>query len=175
LQNKINFLDKLTVFVTNIVAIISIFLVFLIIFDASNRYFFSSGSIAIQELEWHIFDIIILLSLSYTLFTKGHVKVDIIYNNLTQKYQKIIDLIGNVLFILPFSFLMIYVSVDFVILSFEQGETSPNPNGLTYRFLIKSVIILGFSLLILQTISEIFKNIKQILEKQQEKNYENSN
>ena len=155
-------IDKTTNIVANITAVLSLILVFLIVYDAFNRYLFSEGSIAVQELEWHIFDVIILLSLSYTFLQNGHVKVDIIYHNLNEKYKNYIDVIAYLFFVIPFSILVICASIDFVILSYEQNETSPNPAGLELRFLIKSVIILGFSFVIMQVISEILKKIQRI-------------
>jgi len=137
---------------------ISIFvLVGLIIFDVFNRYLFSSGSIALQELEWHIFDAIMLLSLYYTLKLDGHVRVDIIYSTLSKKWKRYIDMFSHIFFVIPFSLLIIYTSYSFVEMSFLQNEASSDPGGLPYRFIVKSFIIIGFTLVVIQSILEIRK------------------
>jgi len=143
--------------VSKFTALILLFLVILIVFDVSNRYIFSNGSIALQELEWHLFDIVMLFSLFYTLKLDGHVRVDVIYTNISSEWKRFIDIFSHLFFIIPFSALIIYFSLSFVELSFTQNEVSPNPNGLENRFLIKSVIIIGFSLLIIQSILEVIK------------------
>jgi TRAP-type mannitol/chloroaromatic compound transport system permease small subunit len=134
-------------------------LVGLILFDVINRYLFSNGSIALQELEWHIFDFIMLFSLYYTLKVDGHVRVDIIYNSLSSRLKKYLDIATYLLFIIPFSLLVIIKSYGFVEMSYLQNEISSDPGGLQYRFIVKSFIILGFSLLVVQSIL----NIKNIL------------
>ena len=148
--------------ISNLISMVLVLLVFLIVFDLSNRYLFSNGSIALQELEWHLFDIIMLFSLFFTLKHDGHVRVDIIYSKLSEKWKTYIDIGSHLFFIIPFSILIIYFSYGFVELSFSQNEISPNPNGLEYRFIVKSLILFGFSMLIIQSILNITKLIQRL-------------
>ncbi len=147
--------DRITKYLGYFTAVILVLLVLLVVYDATVRYIFSSGSIALQELEWHLFDVIILFGISYTLKHSAHVRVDVFYSTYSQKTKDIINIISSVFFILPFSLLIIYISIDFVLLSYEQNEVSSNPGGLEYRFLVKSLLPLSFVFLILQTISHI--------------------
>lgn len=137
-------------------------LVILVVYDASARYLFSSGSIALQELEWHLFDIIILFGISYTLQQNAHVRVDIFYASFSQKTKTIINIISSLFFILPFSVLIIYIGVEFVQLSFIQNEISSNPGGLEYRFMVKALMPLSFVFLLFQTISSLASSIKEL-------------
>jgi TRAP-type mannitol/chloroaromatic compound transport system permease small subunit len=146
--------------VSKIASFTLIVLVGVIIFDIANRYFLSNGSIALQEIEWHLFDLIMLLSISLTLREDGHVRVDILYSNFSEKRKNFIDIFSHIFFIIPFSVLIIWSSISFVEMSFLQNEVSSNPRGLNYRFLVKSLIIIGFFLLILQSISSIFSILK---------------
>lgn len=143
-------------------AVLVLVLSFLVVYDSVNRYFFTGGSVALQELEWHLFDIIFLLGLSYTLKSDKHVRVDIFYSNYSQKTKAIIDIISQLFLILPFTLLILYVSYDYIALSYNQNEISPDPGGLGYRWVIKSMMVLGFVLLGLQSIAEVFKNIKRL-------------
>ena len=138
-------------------ALVLISLVALILYDATMRYFFSSGSIMLQELEWHLFDLIMLFSIAFTLQYNRHVRVDIIYQNYSAKTKKLVDLVGYIFMVIPFSLLILYVGYEFVLMSFEQMEGSANPGGLPYRFIIKSSMLLGFVLLALQALSESIK------------------
>jgi TRAP-type mannitol/chloroaromatic compound transport system permease small subunit len=132
-------------------------LVLLVFYDAMARYLFSYGSIALQELEWHLFDIIILFGISYTLRENAHVRVDIFYASYTKKNKVLIDMISSLFFILPFSLLIVYIGLDFVNLSFSQNEVSSNPGGLEYRYLVKALMPLAFFFLAFQTLID-FKN-----------------
>ena len=137
-------------------------LVVLVIYDAFTRYFFHSGSMMIQELQWHLFDAVMLFSLSVTLRHKGHVRVDVFYHRFTPLWQERLELIASLLLIIPFSVLVIYVSLDFVHMSFMQGEGSANPGGLPYRFVVKSLMIVGFVLLALQALQDSVKLYKSM-------------
>lgn len=148
-------IDKTIKYLAYFTALILVLLVLLVVFDATSRYMFSSGSIALQELEWHLFDVIILFGISYTLQQNAHVRVDIFYSSFTSKTKSIINIISTFFFILPFSMLVIYIGFDFVHLSFIQNEISSNPGGLEYRYLVKALMPLSFVFLILQSIRQI--------------------
>jgi len=155
-------IDTLTEYLGRLTAIILVVLASLVVYDALSRYFFHSGSIALQELEWHLFDFVILLGIVYALKEGAHVRVDIFYTSFSPRKKAVIDLISQVFLILPFSFLVIYMGYDFVIQSFTQMESSCDPGGLSYRFIVKSLMIISFLLLILQSFSEIAKRIKDL-------------
>jgi len=137
-------------------------LILLIVYDATMRYLFSEGSTALQELEWHLFDVVILLSIAYTLKMNSHVRVDILYDKFPKKIQKYIDIIAIVFFILPFSFFIIYVSYDFVAMSLLQNEASSDPGGLPYRWIVKSLILIAFFMLALQSVRNLIEDIKEL-------------
>ena len=142
-------------FVGGLSATILGILVLLIVYDATRRYLFHEGSVALQELEWHLFDVVIMLGIAYALHRGAHVRVDIFYDRFTPRTKHIVDLVTMLLFVLPVSALIIYVSYDYVMMSFSQMESSSDPGGLPYRYLVKALIPLAFVLLILQALREI--------------------
>ena len=154
-------IDKITDVISKFTALILTLLVALILYDATARYLFSSGSTALQELEWHFFDVIILLSIAYTLKHNAHVRVDIFYADFSHKTQAIINILSVLLFILPLSLLIAYIGVGFVELSFVQNEASSDPGGLSHRWIVKSLMPLSFALVALQGVSELMKNVKE--------------
>lgn len=135
-------------------------LILLVVYDALMRYLFQSGSIALQELEWHLFDVVIMLGIAYTLQRASHVRVDIFYDRYSERMRHIVNIIGALFFILPFSLLIIYVGFDFVLISFEQMEASSDPGGMPYRYIVKSLMPLSFILLIIQALSETYKELQ---------------
>lgn len=137
-------------------------LILLVLYDAIDRYFIvGGGSVALQELEWHIFDVIILFGIAYTLKEDAHVRVDIFYASYSQKTKKLLNIISSLFFILPFSTMIIYIGIDFVAMSFAQNEASSNPGGLEYRFIVKSLMPLAFVFLSLQAFRDTLVNFKE--------------
>jgi len=157
----LRFIDNITRYVAYITAVILAFLVVLVVFDATSRYLFSEGSTALQELEWHLFDVVILLSIAYTLRNNAHVRVDIFYEKFSQKTKLLINILSFVFFVLPLSFLIIYIGIGFVEMSYLQHEASSDPGGLKYRWIVKSLMPLAFVLLALQAIKELVDDIKR--------------
>ena len=142
-------------------AIVLAMLVLLVVYDATARYLFSTGSIALQELEWHLFDIIILFGIAYTLKEGAHVRVDIFYASYSEKTKTLVDIISSLFFILPFSLLIIYIGLDFVSQSYVQHEASSNPGGLEYRYLVKALMPLSFVFVFLTAIKLALQDYKK--------------
>ncbi len=153
-------LDRLNDLIARLSASVLVLLSFLIVYDALSRYLFHSGSIALQELEWHLFDLVILLGISFALKEGAHVRVDIFYAHFKPRTKSIVSIISNLFLILPFSMLILYMGYDFVLQSYIQSEGSCDPGGLPYRFVVKGVMLLSFFLVAVQSVSEIVKHIR---------------
>ena len=141
---------------------LSFILVILISLDVFLRYIFNFSSASLYELEWHMFAVIFMIGSSLTLQKDEHVRVDVFYNKFSDKGKNIINLIGNIIFLLPFSLVIFYTSIPFVEDSFRILESSPDPGGLPFRFFIKSIIPISFLLLALQGILNVYKNLKNL-------------
>lgn len=159
MKSIINFCDKISGFFGYIAAWLSSALVLVIIYDVFTRYFLNSSKIWVQELEWHIFALIILFGAAYTLRQNGHVRVDVIYGKISPKKRALIDLLGVIILLIPFSLLIIWTSKEFVLSSWQVKEGSPDPGGLPARYFLKAMIPFGFILLINQGISMLLKAI----------------
>lgn len=112
---------------------------------------------ALNELQWYIFSVIFLLGAAYGLKTDAHVRVDVMYGRLSEKSRAWIDLLGGLLFLLPFSALMLWVSWPAVRRSWAVLETSPDPGGLP-RYPIKALILVSFGLLLVQGLAQIARS-----------------
>ncbi|ASP39943.1 C4-dicarboxylate ABC transporter [Bacterioplanes sanyensis] len=108
------------------------------------RYAFNAVWIGSQEMEWHLFAAMFMLGVPYTLRAGGHVRVDLIYERLSVRKQALIDIVGGLVLLLPFCLLVGYYGVGFAYEAFELGETSGDPGGLPYRWIIKAVIPFAF-------------------------------
>ncbi len=140
-------------------------MVLLIAYDVAMRYLFHAGSVALQELEWHLFGLIFLLGAAYTLKHDDHVRVDVLYQSrwMNDRRRAWVNLVGSLVFLLPFCVLIIVSSWPFVQISFVHAEGSPDPGGLPYRWMLKAAIPVGFGLLLLQGIATAIHALLRIL------------
>lgn len=164
MQKFITFTEKLSNFLGWLTAIVLILMMLNVGYDAISRYLFNTNSVALQELEWHLFSVIILLGLSYTLNEDAHVRVDILFVNWSKKTQLVIDMVGVFLFILPLAILVFYGSFDFVAESYKLMEQSGDPGGLPYRFIIKGLIPLAFLMLIITSFGYFARSLQRYIE-----------
>jgi TRAP-type mannitol/chloroaromatic compound transport system permease small subunit len=133
-------------------------LVLLVFGNVVARYGFRTSSIAMQELEWHLFGALFLLGAAYTLKHDQHVRVDVIYTRLSERGQAAINLAGTVVFLLPFAALVAWTSADYAQHSFQMREGSRD-GGLPALYLLKAVIPIAFSLVLLQGVALVCRSI----------------
>jgi TRAP-type mannitol/chloroaromatic compound transport system permease small subunit len=139
--------------VLNLAMLVNVF------YDAIMRYFFNTGSIAMQEMEWHLFAIVFLFGIAFALKEDGHVRVDVLYDRFSPRWKAIVNIGGAVLFLLPLSLLIVEGSVWYVHEAYASGEISGDPGGLRYRWLIKLVIPASFVFLIVSATGFVLHNV----------------
>jgi TRAP-type mannitol/chloroaromatic compound transport system permease small subunit len=126
--------------------------------NAIIRKTFDASSNSWLELQWVLFSIVFLLCSPWTLLDNEHIRIDIVNNVLPKTVRNIIDLIGHAFFLLPLCIVMIITGGPFFMRSVEINEQSGNAGGLP-QWPAKSLIIIGFTLLFVQGISELIKRI----------------
>jgi TRAP-type mannitol/chloroaromatic compound transport system permease small subunit len=126
--------------------------------NAIVRKVFNTSSNMWLELQWYLYGAAFLGAAAYTLLENEHIRIDLVYGMWPRKVQHWIDLIGSVLFLMPFVILMIYYLYPWTVRSFERGEISSSAGGLTL-WPAKATLLVGFVLLFFQGISEIIKKI----------------
>ncbi len=151
--------DKFADYIGNITAFAIVLMILNVTYDVVARYFFKTGSIAMQEMEWHLFSVVILLGISYTLKEDGHVRVDLLYDRGTPKRKALINMVGVVAFILPISLLVGLSSIGNAHEAFLSNEMSGDPGGLPHRWIVKALIPLSFLLLIITSFGYFIKNL----------------
>jgi TRAP-type mannitol/chloroaromatic compound transport system permease small subunit len=126
--------------------------------NAIVRKTFDTSSNSWLELQWVLFSIVFLLCSSWTLLDNEHIRIDIVNNMMPKQVRNSIDLIGHAFFLLPLTIVMIITGGPFFMRSVEINEQSGNAGGLP-QWPAKSLIIIGFTLLLVQGISELIKRI----------------
>ena len=153
------FFDTITDIVGYIAVAAMLLMTLNVFYDVIMRYFFLNVSIAMQELEWHLFSVLILFGISYALKSDQHVRVDLIYDNLSDRKKAMINMIGAVIFILPITLIVGISSIDNAYAAYTSMEKSGDPGGLPYRFIVKGLIPVAFLFLLFSTIGFFLKNL----------------
>ena len=159
MQFILKLLKKIIDAVGGLCSIIMILMVLNVFYDVIARYFFNNVDIGMQELEWHLFAAMFMFGIGYTLKEDGHVRVDIIYDNLSERSQTIVNLIGGIFFALPITVLILYFGLDYTNEAFQMGEGSPDPGGLPHRWIVRSIIPVSSIFLLLCIIYVTLNNI----------------
>ncbi|GAA0426416.1 TRAP transporter small permease subunit [Cocleimonas flava] len=173
-----HYINKLMDIIGIIAGILLILLVLIISYNVIGRYAFSNSSIKLEELAWHFYSGVFLLGIPYALRTGSHVRVDIIFEKLSERKRSLIDIVGTLFFLLPMSILIVYYGWDFMAQSYSYGEhsdsvmglikqfltsgigeKSQDPGGLLNRFIIKGLIPLSFLFLVLSGISFLINRV----------------
>jgi TRAP-type mannitol/chloroaromatic compound transport system permease small subunit len=149
---------KISALTGKVSALFLLLLLLNVFYDVILRYLFNDVSIGMQELEWHLYASIFLLGISYTLTLDGHVRVDVFYENFSPQRQALVNGVGTILFIIPFALLISWYGVQFAWDSYQLGESSGDPGGLPYRWIIKAMIPLSSVLLIISSTGSLLRS-----------------
>jgi len=150
IDNYIDRMGKALAWLTTVLMIV-------ICIDVIMRYLFSATETWILELEWHLFAVLFLLGASYALLHDKHVRVDLFYEKFSPSRRNVINAIGVILFLIPWAWVIISNGWGYMANSWSWGEGSPQPTGLPGRWFVKSMIVIGFILLVIQGISILIK------------------
>jgi len=134
-------------------------MVWVICIDVIMRYVFNSSFIWIVELEIYFFALSFLFAAGYAFKHDKHVRVDLFYAKWSAKGKARVNLIGGLLFLLPWCIVSIMVCWKYAMTSFRMGESSPQPGGLPALYILKFCLVISFVLLLLQGIASIIESI----------------
>ena len=126
--------------------------------NAIVRKVFNVSSNSWLELQWMLFGAVFLMCASWTMQVKEHIRIDIVNAMLPRRARQWIELLGHVLFLMPFCLLIVYHSWPFFMRSYAINEQSLSAGGLP-QWPAKGLVVIGFVMLAFQGVSEIIKQI----------------
>lgn len=146
-------------------------LVFIIMFDVVTRkvdfirLYFSDFSIEygysvstiLQDLEWHLHGVILLMTFGFGYLANAHVRVDVFREHLRPRKQAWLEFIGLLVMAVPFLALTGWQSWVLVAISYHQGEGSESLTGIPWRYVVKSFMVIGFFVLSLAVVATLFR------------------
>ncbi len=159
-------IDRLNLWVGRLVYWLVLLMVLVGAYNAVVRYLDRYTGIGLSsnfyiELQWYLFSLVFLLGAAYALQRDAHVRVDVFYGRLSPRARVWINLLGTVLFLLPFCGLVLWVSWGWMVNSWVVREMSPDPGGLP-RYPLKAMLPVAFVLLALQGVSMLIHQIARL-------------
>lgn len=148
-------------------------LIFVIMFDVITRkldftrlyfadYTAASGfsvSTVLQDMQWHLHAVLLMLTFGFGYLTNAHVRVDVFRELLTRRAQGWLEFCGLIILGIPFLVLMIYYATDLAGLSFMQGEGSDSLTGIGKRWIVKSAMPVGFVIAMIAVLATLIRLI----------------
>jgi TRAP-type mannitol/chloroaromatic compound transport system permease small subunit len=156
-------LESILVTIGKLGAWLSLPLIAIIMFDIISRKFFVLGSTKLQEMEWHLHAALFLLALGYAYLKNSHVRIEVIRESFSTKLKAILEVIGVLIFILPYTGLIVWFGIDFVSRSYGMNEVSAALTGLSHRWIMKSFVPMGMAFLWLAGISVLLRNLSYLI------------
>ena len=130
---------------------------------AVMRYALSAPTIALQESVVYLHAAVFMLGIAATLKAGAHVRVDILYSRFGERARAAVDLAGTLVFLLPVCGFIFYTSLSYVSFSWSLWETSPEPGGLPFVYLLKTFIPALAALVALQGVAETLRNVLTLM------------
>lgn len=166
-QKMADTIDAINEQVGRTVSWLNLGLMILVCLDVISRYLFSETAAWVNELEWHLFALVFLLGAGYTLKHDRHVRVDLFYANFSRKDKALVNLVGSLFFLIPWSAILCYFAFGYSLDSWQTGEKSPDPGGLPMRYIVKFSIVIGMFLFMLQGLSSLIHSVLILKEKEE--------
>ena len=159
-------IDRVNRTISNGVSWLALLMILIGSFNALARYLGRSigwnlSSNLYLEAQWYLFGVLFLLAAGHALSEDRHVRVDVLYGRLSESRRAWIDAVGAVFLLLPFCLFVVWISWPSVLESWRIRERSPDPDGLV-RYPIKALVLLAFSLVALQGVSELIKAVGKL-------------
>lgn len=162
MQPVIRFLDRVTISFAKLVALLVIPMVLLVFANALLRYVFGFGSVWLYEAVIYCFVLVMAGLAGWTLTTNEHVRVDIVYAAMPPRVQGLIDLLGAILLMGPFLWLMWDRSLPYVSRSWKMREGSMEISGIPYVWLLKTSLLIFVVVLAIAGLSFILRAMMKI-------------
>lgn len=162
-----NALDAFVRGIGNAVSWVWAVLVAVIVVNVTMRYAFGEGRIEFEELQWHLYAVGFLIGLSYCIQNDSHIRIDIFQERFQLRTKAWIEFWGILVFLIPYTAVVLVYAPSFIEYSFGTGEVSSAPGGLPYRWAIKSVMFFAYLLILTAAISRLSRACALLFGKRQ--------
>jgi len=133
-------LTRICDWAARLAAVVMVALVFVIVYDVIGRKFFATGSVILQELEWHMHGVVALFCIGFAYTRDAHVRIDVLADRMPPRFRLWLEFWALALLAIPFLMIVVYYGYEFAERAFIRGEGANGGRGLPHRWVIKSVV-----------------------------------
>ncbi|MES9875827.1 MAG: TRAP transporter small permease subunit [Candidatus Sedimenticola sp. PURPLELP] len=159
----VSFLNAVVRRVAETTAWFNVALVIVILTQVVMRYGFNQGQVPLEELMWHLYAVAFMFGMAYAITNDSHIRVDIVHMSLPKPMQHLFEILGILFLLMPFLWVIFDHSSGWVAEAYRVGESSANPTGLPYRWIIKAVIPLSMVLMFLAALARLIQEVLLLL------------
>jgi TRAP-type mannitol/chloroaromatic compound transport system permease small subunit len=138
-------------------------LIAVIVVQVVMRYGFSKGLVPLEELMWHLYAVAFMFGMAYSVTNDSHIRVDIVHMALPRRAQHVFEILGILFLLMPFLWILFDHSLGWVIEAYRVNESSQNPTGLPYRWLIKGVVPATMVLIFVAAVARLIQETQLLL------------
>lgn len=157
------FVDRIIRRIGKSVAWLNSLLVINILVQVILRYALGEGKIWLEELEWHLYGVCIMIGIAYGVSVDAHIRLDLLHQRFSQRKREYVEFFGTLFLILPLVTILFFHGASFVETAWRVNEMSAHPLGLPLRWIIKSVIPISMLLIALASVSRMVRSASFIL------------
>lgn len=140
MQRAADFLTRICDVAGRIAAVFMVALVFLIMYDVVGRKFFATGSVMIQDLQWHMHGVVAMFAFGYTYTRNAHVRIDVMALRYAPRFRLWLELLVVLFLVIPFFLMIAWYGYTFAERAFIRGEGANGGRGLPHRWIVKSIV-----------------------------------
>jgi len=153
----VEFLNGIVRRIAETTAWLNVVLIVVILTQVVMRYGFNHGMVPLEELMWHLYAIAFMFGMAYSITNDSHIRVDVVHMALPKRAQHVFEILGILLLLMPFLWILFHHSVGWAIEAFRVNESSQNPTGLPYRWIIKSVVPITAVLMFMAALARLIQ------------------
>lgn len=144
---------------------LNVVLVIIILVQVVLRYVFGMGLVYLEELQWHLFGVLIMFGIGYGVVVDAHIRLDLLYRRFSPRTRAAVEVCGILFMLFPLIAVVFIHGIGFVESAFRVAERSESPLGLPYRWLIKSVVPASMAFLSIAAVSRLIRSIHILFRK----------
>lgn len=136
---------------------LNVALIFVIILQVVLRYVFGKGLVVLEEVQWHLYCVGVVISLSYCQSVDSHIRLDLVHSKMSRRAKEWVEILGILILLMPMIYVIFYHGLDFFWEAVKVNERSDAPLGLCCRWLPKSLIPIAMVLFFLSAVARLAK------------------
>ncbi len=157
------FLNGIVRRVAETTAWLNVVLIIVILFQVVMRYGFNRGMVPLEELMWHLYAVAFMFGMAYAITNDSHIRVDLVHMALPRRAQHVFEILGILLLLAPFLWIVFDHSLGWTLEAYRVNESSANPTGLPYRWVIKAVLPITMVLMAIAALARLIQEVTLLI------------